>query len=365
MQLRLGQGGSMVAFMGNIERMERGDHPFRGHPVFGIKAGLAGGLARQELERAIAGARAVEPGMNPERPDLIARRLMMCEREITRASRGRESELAELARKAVAEIYGITGDGLAVLGEGRIMDRPEPPTAIPPRPTGPGAAPWEIIDRRITHNALIQGAGILHMAQALALVRDELEGISLGLYRNCLLFSNLAQVFQFPMPTPSREQPHEAVLGEEAVSWGEEGPVISAKATVFPVLLQEFSKGVMELLFAPGLPRPGELTEEELDAFAWEAEHPSDECWHFMWGPSLAARLQSAMEAHALWLKFPDGKTILDDMKYTYSVMSLVPSMALHRHLPGLVRTGEAAPAAAAEFRKALLAAEQSWQGGE
>ena len=107
----------------------------------------------------------------------------------------------------------------------------------------------ELIEKRITHNALIQGTAINHFSDALPLVRNELDEIDSNLYRKYLLHNCLTELIQVLAPVP--EEAVLRVAGEKRVSWRETGkhPKIIAKGFLFPILVQELSKGVWKPLW--------------------------------------------------------------------------------------------------------------------
>jgi len=95
-------------------------------------------------------------------------------------------------------------------------------------------------------------------------------------------------VWFIPLPNPTQLGQK---AGSEEIEWqeadGEEKVIVKAHGIIFPVLLQELSKGVMEVLTAHGLPEnPTELA--KVYEYADKLEH---EIYHFHTGPALWRKL--------------------------------------------------------------------------
>jgi hypothetical protein len=350
----------------NLERLEGGLHPFAEHPILGRKSRLAGAFGRQEYERAkrevlrLAGelrdAGHEVPIAREEqlaRPRDVFPALMDLEQEIKSIEFRHREMLEGLAKRTVAEAYGLSEkEADELFPKTKLMDRPEPPSPMPRPPRAPlDEKLRELVDKRVSHNLLIQGEAINHMTKALVLAKNEIDAIDPVLYQKYLLHANLAQVMQFLVPAPEPERPHHLVAGEKRLSWKGGVPQVEAKGVVFPILVQELSKGVMETVFAHGLPKPGELTEPQLDAFQFHADHPTREAWHFMLGPPVADRVRAALAKHKAWVQYGEQPDAPRDALYTYTLLSMLPAKDLQAHLGNLLR----APSPDKEREAALM----------
>ena len=221
------------------------------------------------------------------------------------------------------------------------------------------------IDRRVTHSAFIQGASINHMTKALALARHEIDAIDPALYEKYRLHANLAQLVQFLAPLPEPDRPHALIAGEKRLRWENGTPRVEAKGVVFPVLVQELSKGVMETIMAHGLPKKGELSEDELDAFQHLADHPANEAWHFMTGPAFASKLHKLFNEHNVWMQYGEKPSPVRDSLYTYTLLSMLPAGKLHSNLRLMLQaSGAAQKEGAQKLRKDLEKIEEDHARG-
>lgn len=340
-----------------IEAIVAGRYPFRGHPLLGTRAGLAAGFARAHLAEVTGTVGRLAPhlaGLADDEPFGILDALAGLDRRLRTRERGREEELSRLAVRTVAEAYGIPpGEMQGLVASANLSDSDIPlDFEAPPRPPAvpPGLQPW--IDRRITHNALIQGNAIEHMLKALELARTDLDAAWPGATDEYRLFAALAQLSQFLFPAPGRESPPGVVAGLQRVTWKDGTPKIEAQAVIFPVLVQEVSKGVMETVMAHGLPRPGQLSDSELDALDYAADHPSDEAWHFVLGPGFSAAVRDRFTRGGVWRPGDPPGSPLRDALQTWMLLSLLPAEDLHAGLGCLM--GASTPGEEADAARAM-----------
>lgn len=337
----------------NLEKLEGGFHPFAEHPLLGRKAGFAAAFGRQEFERAKrevlrlsgelrAAGHKVPFSKQAElaQPQNVFPVLMNLEQELKRFESPHRKKLEELAKSTVAQAYGLSQkEADELFSKSKLMEGPEPPSPMPKPPHAPlDKRLTELVDKRVSHNLLIQGVAINHMTKALVLAKKEIYTIHPDLYQKYLLHANLAQLVQFLVPTPEPDRPHHLVAGEKRLTWQNGVPRIEAKGVVFPILLQELSKGVMETVMAHGLPKPGELTEPQLDAFQFHADHPTREAWHFMLGPPVAEKVHATLARQKAWVQHGDEPNAPRDALYTYTLLSMLPAKDLHAHLARLLR---------------------------
>jgi hypothetical protein len=155
----------------------------------------------------------------------------------------------------------------------------------------------EVYKRRFL-NAMIQGAAkkVNHMFH---MVDDELSKMNPLLPTKYGKMMSAADYMYYIIPT----------IDDGGVSGGsvrvqfptEENPkaVIYAQAMVFPVLIHELVKGVMELLSAHGLPEDETLAEHVIN----KADYTLAEKWDLMLGPALYERFTSLIPAEDFNLK--------------------------------------------------------------
>ena len=144
------------------------------------------------------------------------------------------------------------------------------------------------VNKRRVLNAMIQGASksVNHMFH---LKNDELRDMDPRLPGNYKKMMSAADYMYYIVPDLKG-----AVNGgscEVDYNEDEEGikPVIKAKAMVFPVLVHELCKGVMEVLSGHGLPTQENITEYVIN----KADYIQAEPWDMRFGP-------------AMWRKFCD-----------------------------------------------------------
>lgn len=141
------------------------------------------------------------------------------------------------------------------------------------------------INKRITMNALTQGAAVHNMMTMHKLVESELNALDprlLGAYDKIgpgtehtywlMDYSKLANLAG-------------AAVGSSEVKYDDNNkPTVEANALIFPVLIQELVKGVMELLSHHGL---SHLSKGQLRKVYKTADRLEDEPWLIQVGPQL------------------------------------------------------------------------------
>jgi len=275
--------------------------------------------------------------------------------------------LTELAIKTVAEAYGITEDqlreivpniGMKQMGEMGNWgdDQPEEEEV-----GEPDDMMKEFIEKRKTHNALIQGISLNHMTKALALAERELEERVPDLYKKQKALSDLMLLSHYVTPLEMMQQMPVPRQGQSEVEWDEEGNMqASANATMFPILVQEISKAVSEANFAHGLGQEGELSPQQQAQFYKYADNELDEPYYFMMGPKLADTVGAALAKPEVLnaIGNPEDSTG-ENLAYARAMLSMVPGNDLHAIIKGLSSYSENANAKALdELRQALVDAE-------
>jgi hypothetical protein len=188
----------------------------------------------------------------------------------------------------------------------------------------------QLINKRITMNALTQGAAVHQMMTAHHLVAAELNKIDPRLME---LYSKFAvgsayMYWYFDMLVAlhnSEFNPGDSQVGSVKISYendqdgqeeDEEGsqpmPTVVAKAFCFPVLLQEMSKGAMELLTLWGLEG---IPEQDLHAIYSQADKTSDEVLLIQVGPELWRRFLKALPTEARGTKMASVIALMSKME--------------------------------------------------
>ncbi len=336
----------------NIRRIRDGRTPLGRHPI--LSGELGASLARAEYDRAHEACRerGIELGNAGGELATVTGRIYERERE-------HRARLEALAVKTVAQAYGLSEESVAgLVAEGTLTDRGDLGTvgddegeareADASADEGrPSAELRSLIARRRTHNAMIHGTGLVHMNKALVLAEAELEKVLPGIFEDYQVFVNLASLSQFFAPADALRNMRLPRAGRESVVW--EPPSsgtrrnhvpdcrVWARAENFPVLVQELSKGVVEANMAHGLPKPGELSDEEAHRFSHDADSELHEVWYFMMGPALAERLQKALVERGEVAQYGDRPDFGVDMGYTRTLLAMLPERDLHERVRGLV----------------------------
>lgn len=145
----------------------------------------------------------------------------------------------------------------------------------------------EVYKRRVI-NSMIQGASksVNHMFH---MVGDKLRDMDPKLPNNYKKMMSAADYMYYIVP--DLKGAHDGGSCEVDYNEDEDGlkPVIKAKAMVFPVLIHELCKGVMEVLSYHGLPTQETITEYVIN----KADYLQAEAWDMRFGP-------------AMWRKFCD-----------------------------------------------------------
>lgn len=221
--------------------------------------------------------------------------------QILRLEAQYKEQLEALAIKATAAVWGISEDQLIAMitpdvdanSTSDFKPDIEDEMEITPETQ-------KQINKRITMNALTQGSGVHNMMTVHYLVDKELNKICpqlLKLYdqlasgsHSLYWWQNFAEQMADlrGMQVGSCQVEYKNNKGDE----GDEGdggdvPVVVAKAINFPILCQELSKGVMQLLSLHGL---GDVDERTLKTIYYYADAAADEPWLIQVGPELWRR---------------------------------------------------------------------------
>ncbi len=270
-----------------IKALKEGSHPFASHLIFQM---FGAEMAKKQHDYLDA---LVKRRGGPWHYGL---------REVVDEVQDRElnhrQALEEEAVSIVSEIWGIDASML------RPSIVPEDNFSVPSVPQASGAEltgeQLDEIDKRITFNLLIHGAAIHAMATMYYLARASLDSLDPELFplydrvTSESLFSVWMMDYGFIKNMPEAA----AIGGDEKISW-EPTPVVTARASMFPFLLHELTKGVMEVLAAHQLSM---LDEQTLEAVYENADRPEPayEIMHFAVGPEIWRRFLKAVHPSKL-----------------------------------------------------------------
>lgn len=155
----------------------------------------------------------------------------------------------------------------------------------------------EEVKKRRFINAMIQGAAkkCNHMFH---LVEDELTDLNPKLPNQYSKLMSNADYMYFVIPNMD-----DGIAGGKVhVQFpSEKNPkaIITAEAMVFPVLIHELVKGVMELISAHGLPQDKKIGEYVIN----KSDYTSAEAWDMRLGPALWGKFTNLLEAEDFNLK--------------------------------------------------------------
>jgi len=199
-----------------------------------------------------------------------------------------KQQLEELAKDITVRIWGIGKDlleakltqDMSTPGESdEDQDEDEEAQEISPELRGQ-------INKRVTLNTMTQGAAVHQMMSMHFLIDEAINRIDpelLDLYTK--IAKGAVKVYWMINFAQMAEQMlKQQKAGVEYVDWSGDQPTVVGKAFIFPILAQELSKGVMELLTVRG---HSNLDPETQKAVIQHADKLTDEPWLIQIGPSL------------------------------------------------------------------------------
>ena len=260
------------------------DHAFFGHPVLHEFGEQLSSDALQEIGRRVD-------------LDQCAENAFQAYGAITQAEAGHEPELTDLARSVVETVWGIPPDQLKggigeVEGDTDSMDLggEEQKKTI-----------WDIepdqvseVHKRLLINAIIQGCAIHAMLNNPRMVQGDINRISpdlVALYEQ-FAWNALAMYWKMDYEAMTPIQMSAQAAGYEEVKYEQreeqEVPVVYAKGLNFPVMLQEFVKGVAEVVCMESFAHlPAETQQVVIDI----ADRVEYEPYEIMIGPQIWRKL--------------------------------------------------------------------------
>jgi hypothetical protein len=209
-------------------------------------------------------------------------------REIMRIESAHKQELNEMAKDIVSELYGIDKNQLEI--EDKVKpNETESQTEWSERGAKIDDRVKKHIHMRATMNMLSHGAAVHQMMTLHHMVKDALDKIDPNLVRLYDQFSaGSMHNYWFWNIRQMAEMLKGSAVGSTKVEYkeenGEEVPVVKAAAMCFPVLVQELSKGVMQMLSHHHI---GKLDRATLQRVLSEADKLELEPFFIMVGPEL------------------------------------------------------------------------------
>lgn len=261
----------------SIERaFATGIHPLAGHPIF-KKHGQA--LSKDQYANL-----KTQYHQRTGKGDFDPHDLMRVYQQITQIEAQHQEQLERLAINIVSKVWKIDPSLIkkAEITDNVQLDDDNIEDDVDDQLTPEQQAE---VEKRITMNMLTHGSAIHIMTTMYHLGKEALDDIDPRL-------TKLYDRFTTGAVLSSWYQDIETLLklvgiqkgGSETVTWDDDVPKIEAQAVMFPLLLHELSKGVMELLTAHQLSNLEPDTLKKVYKAADKYEH---EFFHFFVGPAV------------------------------------------------------------------------------
>jgi hypothetical protein len=267
---------------------EQNQHPLSNHPIHRIYGKDMANAQYEHIKQ-----KNLESG-GREHPDF--RRAMRLMSRIMQTESAHKEELERLAVEVVKKVWNIKDE---IDFNADIDDDPGSYELSGHEPEEPDEelTPEEkkLVDKRITLNTMTHGAAIHQMTTMHHLVNEALRRVDtelLTLYDQVVRELNLGHWF-VDLEEFLRMMGRQG--GEVNIEWPEEESAnmkVNATAEIFPILVHELSKGVMEVLTAHGLPQDNPALLKKIYKYADRPEH---EILHFLVGPEVWRRFIKAV----------------------------------------------------------------------
>lgn len=266
---------------------DQGDHPFRDHPILSRHGH---NLSKSAFDYTTQRADKVGGKLSMQNMMTLVQQAMALERQHADA-------LLELAKDITVQIWNVDRE---TLHPKLSMDGGSPGggggEAEPEAPLNPDE--HKHVQKRISMNTLTQGSAVHAMFTMHHLIDKKLAQISprlLDIY-NKIASASVYHYWLMDIPMILGQLAH-MKAGEEEVKFDESGtPHIMARAVCFPVLCQELSKGVMEVLTMHHI---SELPPETGKKVIQHADKLEYEPWQIQVGPELWRRFLKAIPKKA------------------------------------------------------------------
>jgi len=249
--------------------------------------------------------------------------------QIATIEKSNRKKLEQLAVKIVKEEFGITDQlqfDAKLVDPGQVQlstqQNPSEEEMEFETPEQEEEVTAEIQKRRLL-NSLMQGAAkkghyMFHM------VEDELEGVNPTLSN---LYGKLMSINDFTywiMPDEAMTMMaggDENKAGSEEIDLQTDPPTVKARAQIFPVLVHELIKGVMEIMSVDALPEEEKIQQHVLS----KADFVTAEFWDLRLGPGLWDRFRDAVGADDHDLRY-----------YLYNEISKIPAKEFNQFMNDL-----------------------------
>lgn len=310
------------------KELPKGGHVYSKHPILALLGHQLAAKAFEWLDERVARLAA-------KNPREVHRAFM----RIERLEEDNREELEELAKDLVVDAWGVpreilsaelTADVKFKPGEQEPEGLEEPEDLEPEEPAAEEIKSKpelsDLINKRITMNALIQGSAVHNMMTLHHLAKEELDKIDPQLTNFYDKFAaGSAHGYSMMNIAAIAATNPQAAIG--AVYVDDSEPMIYARARNFPVLLQELVKGVVELISRHGL---AGLDASTLKKIYNAADHYADEPYLIQVGPQLWRSLLAII---------PKGKRPADII----AALSVLPPKELHDLLTKAIEEPEEA----------------------
>jgi len=256
--------------------------------------------------------------------------------QIKQIEKTNRKKLEQLAVRMIKEEFGITNE---LQFDAKLVDPGQVslPTQMKPSeeemefesPEQEQEVSAQIQKRRLL-NSLMQGASkkghyMFHM------VEDELESVNPTLSN---LYGKLMSINDFTywiMPDEAMTMMaggDENKAGSEEIDLETDPPTVRARAQIFPVLLHELIKGVLEILSVDALPEDEKIQKYVLG----KADFVTAEFWDLRLGPGLWDKFREAIDANDHEMRY-----------YLYNEVARIPANEFNKFMKDLFEGKESA----------------------
>ena len=312
-------------------------HYLGGHPAFPetgtgqhYEENVASARFKEIVQRVkrYTGAREISPRQVSEMMRILG--------QIIDIERTKRKKLENLAVRMIKEEFGITDE---LQFDAKLVD---PGQVNLPTQSKPSEEEMEFespeqeeevsaaIQKRKLLNTLMQGAAkkghyMFHM------VEDELESVDSTLSN---LYGKLMSINDFTywiMPDEAMTMlagGDESKAGSEEIDLETDPPTVRARAQIFPVLIHELIKGVMEILSVDALPEDEKIQNYVLG----KADFVEAEFWSLRLGPGLWDRFRESIDANDHDMRY-----------YLYNEISKIPAKDFNKFLKDLLEGKQSA----------------------
>ncbi len=368
------------------QSLRKGETPMRMHPIYSHPeiAKLTEGEFKLQIDEALQSARKLGINLNinenSSSQDIIrhmAPEFLKVHARITQIEKPHLERIKELAKKAACDLNEISSRQFDELFKKNVelrnserleaMDAnfQQPNETIKPEFTEK-ANKW--IAKRLTHDLITQGVAISHLRGAPMMLEKELVEINKDLPNLYRLHSSMIQLTNFAIirhaPT-SEVDKMKPIFSYSKLNWKDGKVQAQASGTNFPTLVQELSKAIMDVQMAHALPRVGDLTKGELEAFK-TTKNLSNEPWQYLLGPQFAKKLEAVLGN--LNMSSHDGESEKLKSEHKRVLFSLIPEKQLHSIIPNFYTAKEGSQEwneAISRIKISMIKAEKDYMKGK